>query len=352
MSKIALLRASFAGIYYSGAAKVLTPVTAGVGHIFCLHHVCPAGGEQIGFAPNSNLEVSPEFLDSLIVSMTQKGIALVSLDEALARLRTGAKSQQRFAVFTLDDGYRDNLIHALPVFERHNCPFTVYVAPHITEGTCELWWRLLEAVIAKSNEVAVELAGERLVFSTPDTASKYKAWSILAPKVQALDEYRQREVIRDLCSLHVVDWQAFCRNAAMTWDEIRNLAKHPLATIGAHTLNHYNLLKLSAADADFEIRQSKVQIEEQLGISVDHFAYPYGNVDAAGPREFELCRAAGFQSAVVTRLGALWPEHSDHLYALPRIMISGRYQSRSAVEALVSGVPAMLANKFKRLNVN
>jgi hypothetical protein len=33
-------------------------------------------------------------------------------------------------------------------------------------------------------------------------------------------------------------------------------------------------------------------------------------------------------------------------------MISGRYQSRSAVEALVSGVPAMLANKFKRLNVN
>jgi peptidoglycan/xylan/chitin deacetylase (PgdA/CDA1 family) len=352
MSKTALLRASFAGIYYSGLASILSPLTAGVGHIFCLHHVCPGGGEQSGFAPNTHLEVSPEFLDRLILTMKQKDIALVSLDEALARLRSPGKPQQRFAVFTLDDGYRDNALHALPVFERHNCPFTVYVAPRIAEGTCELWWRLLEVVIAKSNEVAVDLAGARVVLSTPDTASKANAWSILAPKIQAMDEYKQREVIRTLCTSYNVDWMAYCREVAMTWDELRLLAKHPLATIGAHTLNHYNLLKLSAADAEFEIRQSKLQIEAQLGAPVKHFAYPYGNVDAAGPREFELCKAAGFQSAVVTRLGALWPEHADHVHALPRIMISGRYQSRSAVEALVSGVPAMLANKFKRLNVN
>ena len=352
MPKTALLRASFAAIHYSGLGKLLSSKTAGLGHIFCLHHVRPNTGSQQAFSPNSNLEVSPEFLDRLIGTMIDKGIALVSLDEALARLRSGQPSQQRFAVFTLDDGYRDNLVHGLPVFEKHRCPFTVYVAPRIAEGTCELWWRLLEAVIAKSPEVKLLINGDNIHLSTGDTASKYKAWSTLAPEIQSMDEYRQRELIRSLCSIHSIDWQALCREAAMTWDEIGFLAKNPLATIGAHTLNHYNLLKLPASEAAAEIQQSKLQIENRIGRPVTHFAYPYGNVDAAGPREFEMAKVAGFDSAVVTRLGALWPEHVDHPHALPRIMISGRYQSASAVEALVSGVPAMLANRCRRLNVN
>ena len=339
-------------MHYSGAAKVLSSKTAGIGRIFCLHHVCPNRGQRQDFAPYSNLEITQEFLDTLIVMMKNKGIALVSLDDAVARLTSTRKSEQRFAVFTLDDGYRDNLIHAMPVFEKHQCPFAVYVAPRIAEGTCELWWRLLEAVIAKSPEVKIELDGENIVMLTSDTASKYRACSILAPKIQSMEEYQQRDLIKNLCLRHNVDWQAFCREVAMTWNEIRLMAQNPLATIGAHTLNHYNLLKLSAEDALSEMRQSKSQIENQLCTAVKHFAYPYGNIDAAGPREFALCKTAGFESGVVTRLGSLWPEHAEHLHALPRIMISGRYQSRSAVEALVSGVPAMLANRFQHLNVS
>ncbi|MEK7247760.1 MAG: glycoside hydrolase family 38 C-terminal domain-containing protein, partial [Chloroflexota bacterium] len=35
--------------------------------------------------------------------------------------------EKRFAVFTFDDAYRDNLKYALPVLRRHQCPFTLYV---------------------------------------------------------------------------------------------------------------------------------------------------------------------------------------------------------------------------------
>jgi peptidoglycan/xylan/chitin deacetylase (PgdA/CDA1 family) len=350
MSKTAVLRAGFAGIYYSGLANLLAPWTAGKGHIFCLHHVCPEGGNRSGFAPNANLEVSPEFLDQLIVRMKQKSIDLVSLDEAMIRLRS-EHNINRFAVFTLDDGYRDNLVHAMPVFQKHKCPFTVYVAPKIAEGQCELWWRLLEAVIAKSITIAVELGGVQFALPTDSLEEKQTAWSILSPKLQAVDEFAQRVVIKDLCQRHGVDWQALCREAAMTWDEIRQMSLSPLATIGAHTLNHYNLLKLPQAEAEFEMTDSKRIIEQQLGKSVKHFAYPYGNIDAAGPREFAMCRKAGFETGVVTRLGPLWSEHINHPHAWPRIMVSSRYQNKSAMEALLSGVPAILTNRFKRMNV-
>jgi peptidoglycan/xylan/chitin deacetylase (PgdA/CDA1 family) len=142
-----------------------------------------------------------------------------------------------------------------------------------------------------------------------------------------------------------------CRQVAMTWDEIRIMAREPLATIGAHTLNHYNLKKMTETDARREMVQSREIIEQELQKPVLHFAYPYGNKDAAGPREFALARSAGFETAVVTRLGTVEAAHANHMHSLPRIMLSGRYQETALVNALVSGVPGRLANAGGAVNV-
>lgn len=348
MSKTTILKASFELIQRSGAAKALAPYWGGQGVIFCLHHVTPGGGLQTGFAPNSNLEITPEFLDNLISYVKSRGYELISLEHAVERVSQNEKSENRFAVFTLDDGYKDNAKFAQPVFQKHKCPFTVYVTPRIAEGTCELWWRGLEAVIAKAPKV--EFANKSISTETVD--QKQLAWNAFAPTLQAMPEYEQRNTVKELAQQYGVDLNLLCREAAMDWKEIRELAKDPLATIGAHTLNHYNLLKLSADDARHEIVESGKRIEHELQKSVKHFAYPYGNKDAAGPREFELAEAAGYHSAVVTRLGTVLTEHAQHLYALPRIMISGRYQNLRYIEALISGVPGRLANKLCGLNVN
>jgi peptidoglycan/xylan/chitin deacetylase (PgdA/CDA1 family) len=348
MSKTALLKSSFELINRSGLGRLLSPAWGGVGVIFCLHHVIPGGGLQQGFAPNSNLEITPEFLEQIIIGVKQQGYELVSMDAAVQRLASGQKLKQRFAIFTLDDGYRDNLQYAMPVFKKHNCPFTVYVTPRIADGTCELWWRGLEAVIAGATSVT--FGG--LTLSTDSELQKWQAWQRFAPALQAMPEYEQRDYIAELANQHTVDLHAICRKAAMTWDEIRLMAREPLATIGAHTLNHYNLLKLSADDARQQMSESGQRIAAELGQPIKHFAYPYGNKDAAGLREFEMAKAAGYHSAVVTRLGTVQSAHANHLQALPRVMVSGRYQKQRYIDALVSGVPGRLANKFSGLNVS
>jgi peptidoglycan/xylan/chitin deacetylase (PgdA/CDA1 family) len=137
----------------------------------------------------------------------------------------------------------------------------------------------------------------------------------------------------------------------MTWDEIRTMASDPLATIGAHTLNHYNLMKLPEADARREIVESGTRIAAEIGKPVQHFAYPYGNRDAAGPREFKFCAEAGYQTGVVTRLGTVTADYAQHLQALPRIMVSGRFQNLHSIQTLMSGVPGRLANGLSGLNV-
>ena len=53
--------------------------------------------------------------------MKDQGFKFVSLDEAVSRIGTES-NEERFAAITLDDGFRDNLIEALPVFEKHGTP--------------------------------------------------------------------------------------------------------------------------------------------------------------------------------------------------------------------------------------
>jgi peptidoglycan/xylan/chitin deacetylase (PgdA/CDA1 family) len=351
MSRPTILKTGFEAVYHSGAARLMSQRWGGLGVIFCLHHVTPGGGHQTGFAPNSNLEITPEFLGDLITLIKRQGYEPVSISTAVERLKTGTRGN-RFAVFTLDDGYKDNQLHALPVFQHHQVPFTIYVAPRIADGTCEIWWRGLEAVIARTNHLAVNINGRSFSAETRTEAAKRTAWKILAPLLQSMPEYRQRATINEIASRYEIDLGALCRNVAMDWDELRSLSAHPLVTIGAHTLNHYNLSKLPKADARREIEESGQRIAAELGRPVQHFAYPYGNRDAAGPREFMLCAESGYHSSVVTRMGTLQPQHANNLHALPRIMISGRFQKTRYIEALISGVPARLSNGFRSLNVD
>lgn len=316
-----------------------------------LHHVRPNGIAQPGFAPNSGLEVTPHFLDMVIGHVVEEGYDLISLTEAAARLRGEVPAGRPFAVFTLDDGYADNFVHAWPVFRRHACPFTIFVAPAISDGTCALWWRGLEAVIAGAPQVTGVLDGSGFEIDTLSDASKQAAFKRLYWPVRNMPEHQQREWIRQFCTRHGVDLDAQCRSEAMTWDDARQIAADPLCTIGAHTINHYAIAKLPPEEALAEAIASRDRIAEELGQVPEVFAYPYGDPGSAGPRDFDLIREAGFHAAVTTRKGLIFPAHKDHLTALPRLSLNGGYQKLRYVDVLLSGSAFALWNGFKRVSV-
>ena len=69
---------------------------------------------------------------------------------------------------------------------------------------------------------------------------------------------------------------------------------------------------------------------------IRHFAYPVGDPGSAGPREFALALEAGFDSAVTTRPGHLFPEHLGHLHALPRVSLNGLFQQKRYVDVFAT----------------
>ncbi|MFZ3033036.1 MAG: polysaccharide deacetylase family protein [Parvibaculum sp.] len=336
----ALMRKGLLSLYFSGAAALAPASLHGIGTIFMLHRVRAL--DATGFAPNRILEVTPSFLEGLLLHVKARNIACVTLDEAVERIAQGKKAE-RFAVFTLDDGYRDNLKVAAPIFERHKVPFTVYLATDLPDGTAELWWVALERIIATGDDVHVRFADGEEVFSTRTTAEKNAAWQGVYWRLRKSGERHLREEVRRLALEHRIDYAAITRELAMSWDELRLLAQNPYAHIEAHTASHIALSQLSADEARADIERGLARHENELGYRPKHFSYPYGDPGSAGPRDFNLVKEFGFRSATTTCKGLIHPRHAQAMTALPRLSLNGNLQDLRMIDVLMSGLPFALA---------
>jgi len=331
---------------YSGLASALTSRLAGIGTILMLHRVSHVPSTELGL--NSHLGITPGFLDAVLTTMKRMGYEFVSMDEAVQRVARGG-SGRRFAAITLDDGYLDNLTHALPVFEAHETPFTIYVAPALTERRMGLWWEMVEDIVTRRDWLVYLTEQGKVSLDCSTREGKLEAARHLQEHLTThVAEQDQQAWLAELVAPgRSGDARSRC-SEIMNWDEIRRISAHPLGAIGAHTVNHYNLRRLRAAEAEWEIAASRDIIAIETGTAPRHFAYPYGYENAVGQREVMLVREAGYASAVTTRHGMLQTGHRDHLQALPRLSINGRYQQIGYVRTMLSGL-TVLAESRKRL---
>jgi peptidoglycan/xylan/chitin deacetylase (PgdA/CDA1 family) len=346
--KRTVVRAGLESCWLSGAHLLARPFLGGIGVVLTMHRVRPASSRP--FQPNRLLEITPDFLEQVILKVRRAGLDLVDLDEAHRRLTTPGR-HRRFVALTFDDAYRDNKEHAWPLLERYGAPMTLFVPTAYVDGKGELWWAALEEAIAKQETIAIEVEGERRFLDTSTTARKNQVYDDVYRWLWTLDGRRKRAFVRDLAERYDVDLERQCREAIMGWDEVIDLARQPLVTIGAHTINHPALATLPDSEARREIRGSRDVIGCVLGRTPRHFAYPYGFPQAAGAREFRIAAEEGFETAWTTRAGVLYPEHAQHATALPRVSLNGLYQDLRYLDVFLSGLPFFVWNGFERLNV-
>jgi peptidoglycan/xylan/chitin deacetylase (PgdA/CDA1 family) len=346
--KQTIIRGGLESLYFSGAHIAFRQFVAGVGAILTLHHVRPPRPDR--FQPNRLLEVTPRFLERVVKTLRRSGLDLVSLDEMHRRLTEGDFSR-RFVCLTFDDGYRDTLQWAYPILKAAGVPFAVYVPTSFPDRLGELWWLVLEAVIARNPRIGLVIDGRDRKFDCRTIAEKRTLFDDLYWWLRNRpSEAEMRDVVRSLAAYYHVDIAAFCEELCMSWPELAELAGDPLVTIGAHTVNHSMLAKLTRETARSEIDLSRSVIEAALSIKPQHLSYPFGDRSSTGAREFEIAAELGFKTAVTTRPGVLFPEHSQRLMALPRISLNGDFQRIRYVRVLLSGTATAMWNGFRRLD--
>ncbi|GHA36774.1 hypothetical protein GCM10007989_36130 [Devosia pacifica] len=332
--KYKAIRAAFEVLWAARAPALMRRLSSCRGVIFTLHRVLP--DEPRAFSPNGILQIRPDFLDYVLERLRALDIDLVSLDEAMDRLKA-EKPGRKFAVITFDDGYRDNLVHALPILRKHACPFTLYVPTAFIDGTGELWWQALEDLLAVHERLTVTLDGAEQTFEARTTEEKQASFAELYWYMRRAPEADRIALLTSMCEFYGLDLSAHCRSLIMDWNELRQFSSEPLCTIGAHTVNHYELAKLAPEDARIEMVHGIDVIGAQFGKRPRHLSYPLGGPLSADDREFRIAGELDLDTAVTTRPGGLYRHHLETPMQLPRVSLNGLFQNRRYVDVFSSG---------------
>ncbi len=308
---------------------------AGQGIIFTLHHVRP--GVPVGFSPNGHLSVTPQFLETAIRVVRDEGYEIVRLCDVPEILKHDAN--RRFAVFTMDDGYRNNASEALPVFSRYQVPFTVFVTRGLTLRTHTIWWETLEALTRSTQSFDYDFgSGPTRLFcrSKPEKAEVHEkiARHIIGPGEEIAIE-RLNQAARQ----HGIAPEKITEDLVMDANELRAFSSNPLVSIGAHTISHRAVSFLPDDVARREMEESAEFVKSVTGALPTTFAYPYGFRAAVSQRDHQLAADAGFSLAVTTQPGILNTKSLERMHALPRVSLNGLYQKERYVRALASGMP-------------
>jgi peptidoglycan/xylan/chitin deacetylase (PgdA/CDA1 family) len=277
----------------------------GQGAILCLH--------EIQEDPSSELMTgcTPSFLAEIVDSLRRDGWEFVSLDEAIRRIGS-APAARPFAVLTFDDGYRDSLTYALPALERLQAPFTVFVPTRAITRELYAWWLALRDLFRSHDAVSIECMDAR--FSCAGPAAKISVLRAVFHWVS--QDFRRAFDLAPTFAAYGISLEALAEAYFLGEDELCQLARNPLVTIGAHTASHAALVTLEAVEARAEMVENKAFLEQLLDRDVMHFAFPYG---AYGEREVALARETGFVSAVTTRSSPIYAKYRDTPHAMPRV---------------------------------
>ncbi len=287
-----------------------------LGCVFMLHHVFPKDRSLI--PTNEDLKVSPEFLDKIIGKYKKLNIDILSLDEIYTRVTSNIFSNRPFVTFTLDDGYLDNFNNALPIFEKYQVPFTIFVSTDFIEKKAILWWDVLENLIMTHNHIRTS---DGLDYQCGTYQQRWDTFRYLREIILKLDQNNLKSELQKLFNNYDIDWYNPINDQGMSWEHIKELSSHPLCTIGGHTVSHPSLCKLNLEDARFEIENGRDRLEHIMQRSISYFAYPYGTPNEVGEREINIVKELGFKMAFCAHGGCVTDENRSNLLQLPRVYL-------------------------------
>lgn len=239
---------------------------------------------------------------------------VITPEDLFRFLSKKSRPPKKAVMITFDDGYQDNYTQAYPLLKKYQLPATFFIATATIGTKKAFWWDRLETMISQLPDQHISLLGH-----TVSLQKDNRAWAtqylrnILhkEPGVHAILDAFSRET-----GVAVTSAPA---DAPLLWEQLKQMHKDPLITIGAHTKDHIRLSELSEQDQFAQISSSIQQLEQELGSVIQHFSYPFGSKADFNAASVSVLKELGMHTAYMLSYGQVhsW---SDPL-RLSRIMV-------------------------------
>lgn len=261
--------------------------------------------------------LQPDILDTVAfdaqIQLVKSLFNVLPLHQAISKLKAGYLPA-RSASITFDDGYADNLTHALPILQQNQVHATFFIATDYLDGGRMFNDTVIEAVrLAPAGEHNLyEFGlGRYMLTSTND---RIDAIRDILSKVKYLPYEERAQRVAEI-SRRLTD-QSLPLDLMLTTEQLSVLHNAGME-IGAHTASHPILARVPDAVALDDIQRGRQHLERILNTEIRLFAYPNGRPDTDYLfAHVDIVRKLGFMGAVSTANGVA--RCNTDPYQLPR----------------------------------
>lgn len=235
----------------------------------------------------------------------------ISFEEAINILKGRKPSIEYGITISMDDGYKSNVLDALPVFRKYNAPMTVFLPVTNIENRIPMWFDRLDYILQLCNHDGkiFNIGSNNFKFfgnGREDLAVSYACFRKLIKKQYTdeetfylkLDEiisYFERSSGKSLTNIFEDDpWSAL-----LNWEEIKKYQGEGVQ-FGSHTMDHYRVSSLKEDILRYQLFESKKLIEEKTGNPCKYIAYPNGDCSESARNVALEC---GYEAGVTANEG-------------------------------------------------
>ena len=163
----------------------------GKGAILMYHRILP--DEKIGEDLDLGLAISCSNFENQI-KMLKSRFKIYSMDEFVDNLK---KEKNEFMLtITFDDGYKDNLLYALPILEKFEVPALIYITTNFLEQNVDLWWYELMKFIQNRSVMNFNYEKQNFDFILKNQKQKFSAYNNLRKTFLKLRIDKQIELLK------------------------------------------------------------------------------------------------------------------------------------------------------------
>lgn len=269
--------------------------------------------------------VSPqrdELWDPMSVELFEKCIKYITKKYYVLKIEDlpehiGQNHKKCFATISFDDGYKDNIINALPILTKYNVKASFYVVTDCINFNKLTWTHQLEFQFANTKQTKISLDFDFLpkefrVNEIKSREEKIMFVKKLKPLLKKVT-HEQRKLVLERIDLAFND--LVFPKLMMNWDDLRELVQLGHA-IGSHTVSHCMLGTIEKLEeAEAELINSAKEIQLNLGFFPKAISYPVGSYNKS---IIELSKKVGYELGLAVKQDIYLPD-DQNLFEIPRI---------------------------------
>ncbi|WKZ76308.1 MAG: polysaccharide deacetylase family protein [Vicingaceae bacterium] len=231
--------------------------------------------------------ISQEYFENVLSCLTDNGFQFTTVSTLAQQANT-----DKLVALTFDDGYSDNFEFALPSLQKFKATATFFPVVNPCKDNSVL---PLDTYYQCVDEAELSET-ERNDFISGDTKKKFY-WS---------EPEQQKEFLKT--SFQKLPTQN--RVSYLRTDQIKSLADSGFE-IGSHSVTHslFTAEYMNESKINFELKQSKIYLEEITGKPVTSFCFPSGYYNS---KTIELAKENGYTSVCLIK-----KNKNEEVQALP-----------------------------------